>query len=164
MKNRPEVKINFTTTDKIIEIISWMAVVGTWVLTFFNYEKLPEQIPVYYNGVGETDGFGDKSHIFILPIVATLIFTGLTIPNKYPRIFNFFVSIPQENAFWRYPDAVRLIRSVKLLFVVVLGLIVFMAIQKAKGTAGGSEVWFLPMTVGLFFMLIMYCYLKIVRR
>ena len=164
MKKRPKVKINFNTTDKIIETISWIAVVGIWVLTFINYEKLPEQIPIYYNGIGESDGFGDKSHILILPIVATLISIGLTILNKYPRIFNFFVPITQENDFWRYQNAVRLIRSAKLLFVVVLGLIVFMTIQNAKGTTDGIGVWFLPLTTGLFFILTMYYYLKSVRR
>ncbi|WP_019538735.1 DUF1648 domain-containing protein [Proteiniphilum acetatigenes] len=164
MKDHPKVKINLTTTDKIIEIISWMVIIGIWVLTLMNYEKLPEQIPIHYNGTGEVDGFGDKSHILILPIVATLLFTGLTVLNKYPRVFNYFVPITQENVFWQYSNATRLIRSVKLLFVVVFGLIVFMTIQIAKGTADGLGVWFLPLTIGLFFILIMYYYLKSVRR
>lgn len=160
MKVRSNIKLKLSTTDIIIEIIGWMVVVGIWVLTFINYEKLPEQIPIHYDSAGKVDGFGDKNQLLILPIVATLFFIALTILNKFPRIFDYFIPITQQNAFFQYSKATRLIRLVKLLFVVIFGLIVFMTIQIAKGTAGGFGIWFLPLTIGLFFILIMYYYLK----
>ncbi|WP_298651971.1 DUF1648 domain-containing protein [uncultured Proteiniphilum sp.] len=164
MKDRPKVKINLTTTDKIIEIIGWTAVVGIWVLTLMNYEKLPEQIPIHYNGAGEADGFGDRSHILTLPIVSTLFFIGLTILNKYPRIFNYFTPITEENAFRQYSNATRMIRLLKLLFVVVFGLIVFRTIQHVNETVDGLGVWFLPLTIGLFFIPVAYYLINSIRQ
>ena len=160
MKARPNIELKLSTTDVIIEIIGWLAVVGIWILTFIHYEKLPEQIPIHYNSTGKADGFGDKNQLLILPIVATLFFIGLTLLNKFPRIFNYFIPLAQENAFFQYSAATRLIRFVKLLFVIIFGLVVFMTIQTAKGTAGGLGIWFLPLMIGLFFILIMYLFEK----
>ncbi len=116
-----------------------------------NYSGLPGTIPTHYNGAGEADGFGGKSGILILPIIATLLFVALTILNKYPQIFNYPTKITEKNALWQYTNATRMIRYLKFIIVIIFGFIEFQTIRNAKGQTSGLGAWFLPMIWGLIF-------------
>lgn len=160
MNERPRIKIEATSTDKILEIIGLVLLIAFWCLTIINYAKLPEIIPTHYNGMGEADGFGGKGNILILPIIATILFIGLTKLNKYPHIFNYPTKITQENALEQYTNATRMMRILKLVIVVIFGLIAFQTIRFANGQADGLGKWFLPMTMGLIFVPLIYFVIK----
>jgi len=160
MEKRPKIKLELTTADKTFEIIGWLLIVAIWVLTFTNYSNLPETIPTHYNGAGQADGFGGKATILTLPLIATILFIGLTILNKFPHVFNYPTNITHDNAFRQYTNATRLIRYLKLIIIFIFGLIAFKTIQNANGEADGLGVWFLPLTLGLIFIPLIYFVIK----
>ena len=49
-----------------------------------------------------------------------------------------------------------MMRVLKLVIVLLFGLIVFIKIQIVNGHADGLETWFLPFTIGLFIILVLY--------
>ena len=149
MKNRPRLKLELTTTDKVIEVLGWTVIIGTWVMIFYNYSSLPETIPTHYNAAGEVDGYGNKSHIIALPVVSTILFIGLFVLNKFPHIFNYPTTITEDNAHQLYTKTTRLIRFLNLAIAVVFGMIVFETIQTALGNSKGLGAWFLPVTLGI---------------
>jgi uncharacterized membrane protein len=161
MEERPKIKLELTTADKTFEIIGWLLVISVWGLTITNYANLPETIPTHYNGAGQADGFGGKATILTLPLIATVLFVGLTILNKFPHIFNYPTNITQDNALRQY--ATRMIRYLKLIIVVIFGLIEFKTIQNANGQADGLGIWFLPMTLGLIFIPLIYFVVKLFK-
>ena len=156
MNKRPRIKLQLNQTDKILEIVGWISVFGIWALPLINYFDLPEIIPIHFNGAGKADGFGNKTHIFVLPIISTLLFIGLTILNKIPHVFNYPSQITKENALRQYTNATRMMRVLKLVIVLLFGLIVFRKIQIVNGHADGLGTWFLPFTIGLFIILTLY--------
>ena len=156
MNKRPRMKLQLNQTDKILEIVGWISVFGIWALPLINYFDLPEIIPIHFNGAGKANGFGNKTHIFVLPIISTLQFIGLTILNKRPHVFNYPSQITKENAFRQYTNATRMMRVLKLVIVLLFGLIVFRKIQIINGHADGLGTWFLPFTIGLFIILTIY--------
>ena len=156
MNKRPRIKLQLKQTDKILEVVGWVSVFGIWALPLINYFDLPEIIPIHFNGAGKADRFGNKTHIFILPIISTLLFIGLTTLNKHPHIFNYPNQITKENALDQYTNATRMMRVLKLVIVVLFGLIVFRKIQIVNGHADGLGTWFLPFTIGLFIILSLY--------
>jgi len=164
MKERPIIKLELTTTDKIFELLGWLLIVAVWWLTFKNYSNLPDTIPTHYNGAGQADGFGGKTSIFTMPFNATISFIGLTVLNKFPHIFNYPTNITSENAFRQYTNATRLIRSVKLIIVFIFGLVTFNTVQTAKGEADGLGVWFTPITMGLIFIPLIYYIVRSVKN
>ncbi len=137
MSTRPKIKIKLTSFDKVIELLAWIAVLGIWIITLSNYMALPKTIPIHYNLHGEADGFGNKANILLLPIIATLMFIGMTILNKYPHIFNYPGTITEQNALRKYTNATRLLRIVKLITVIIFGLIVLKIIQDVGGDISG---------------------------
>ena len=156
MNKRPRIKLQLKQTDKILEVVGWVSVFGIWALPLINYFDLPEIIPIHFNGAGKADRFGNKTHIFILPIISTLLFIGLTTLNKHPHIFNYPNQITKENALDQYTNATRMMRVLKLVIVVLFGLIVFRKIQIVNGHADGLGTWFLPFTIGVFIILTLY--------
>ena len=88
MKQRPIIKLELTTTDKAIELLCWISIMAIWLLTIISYTNLPDIIPTHYNAEGDVDGFGGKRMILIEPFIATVIFFGMTILNKFPHTYN----------------------------------------------------------------------------
>ena len=164
MNKRPRIKLQLKQTDKVLEVIGWVSVVSIWALTLTNYSILPEIIPIHFNGAGKADGFGNKTHIFVLPIISTLLFIGLTTLNKHPHMFNYPSQITKENAVHQYTNATRMMRVLKLVIVVLFGLIVFRKIQIVNGHADGLGTWFLPLTMGMIFIPMLYFLIKSLKK
>lgn len=160
MRERPKLKLGLSKADKAVEMTGWLFLVAVWGLVITNYGSLPDTIPVHYNGAGVADGFGDKWMIWTLPIVSAILFVGLTILNRFPHIFNYPVHITAENAWSQYTHATRLIRYLKLIVVVIFGLISYQTIRHANGQTEGLGSLFLPLTMGLIFVPVIYFLIK----
>ena len=163
MEDRPKIKLELTGTDKIIELFGWFSVLVIWVYTMVNFSKLPDTIPTHFNAMGEADDFGGKASILALPIIATIVFVGISILSRFPHIFNYPVNITKENAQRQYTIATRLMRYVNLIVVLIIGYITFTSIQSAKGQTGGLGAWFLPVSLGVVFIPIIY-YIVVSRK
>lgn len=137
-------------------MLGWTAVVGIWLQVAIFYPKLPDIIPIHFNGAGIPDGFGAKGNILTLPTVATIIFVGMTVLNRFPHIFNYPTNITEENALRQYTLATRLIRHLKFMIVCIFLLISFKTIQVAHGNADGLGNWLLPLIMGLNFIPLIY--------
>lgn len=125
-------------------------------MIMISYSELPDIIPIHFNGAGLADRFGEKGNILILPLIATAIFTILTILNRFPNLFNYPITITKDNAFRQYLNATRMIRYLKLMIVAVFGFITIQTIRSAKGETEGLGIWFLPVMLTLFFIPLAY--------
>ena len=161
---RPKIKLIPTTVDKLAELLGWIMLLAIWGLTITHYSTLPDTIPTHFNGAGEPDGFGSKASIIGLPFIATLLFIGLTVLNRYPHSFNYPSPVTQNNALRLYTLATRMLRYLKLVLVLVFGGIEFMTIQNATGKAAGLGVWFLPLTLVLIFFPLIYFVIKSIQK
>ena len=160
---RPKITLVPSTADKLVELLGWIILLALWGWTFSHYSTLPGTIPTHFNAAGEADGFGSKASIIGLPVIATLLFIGLTVLNRYPHSFNYPTAITQDNALRLYTLATRMLRYLKLVLVLVFGGIEFMTIQNATGKAAGLGAWFLPLTLVLVFLPLIYFVVKSVQ-
>lgn len=159
-EQRPKIKLIPSTADKLVDLLGWIVLLAIWGWTFSHFSTLPETIPTHYNAAGEADDFGGKTSIIRLPIIATLLFIGVTVLNRYPHIFNYPTTITQDNALRLYTLATRMLRYLKLVLVTVFGGITFKTIQTASGESSGLGAWFLPLTAGLIFIPLIYFVIK----
>ncbi len=160
---RPKIKLIPTNADMLVELLGWIVLLTIWGWTFTYYSSLPDTIPTHFNAAGEADGFGTKVSLIALPVIATLLFIGLTVLNRYPHIFNYPTSITQDNALRQYTLGTRILRYLKLVLVLVFGGIEFMTIQNATGKGAGLGAWFLPLTLVLVFLPLIYFVVKSVQ-
>ncbi len=160
---RPKITLIPTNADKLVELLGWLILLALWTLTINHYSALPDTIPTHFNAAGEADGFGSKVSIIALPVIASVLFIGLTLLNRYPHSFNYPTAITQDNALRQYTLATRMLRYLKLVLLLVFGGIEFMTIQNATGKAAGLGVWFLPLTLVLVFLPLIYFVVKSVQ-
>jgi uncharacterized membrane protein len=163
-EERPKITLILTPSDKLVEVLGWLILLALWGLTISHYSSLPDTIPTHFNGAGEADGFGSKASIIGLPVIETLLFFGLTVLNRYPHIFNYPTAITEDNALRLYTLATRMLRYLKLVLVLVFGGIEFMTIQHATGEASGLGVWFLPLTLVLIFIPLIYFVINSLKK
>lgn len=160
MQNRPLIKVVPAAPDKALEWLAFLLLLFSWGFILFNYAGLPDSIPIHYNGSGQADGFGGKGHLLMLPIVSTVLYAVLSLLNRYLHLLNYPVHITRENALKQYTLAGRLLRYLKCVVVLLFGSIAFQTIQNAKGMASGLGIWFLPLSLGLIFIPLLYFVVK----
>lgn len=147
---RPKIKIIPSSGDRLVEWFSISLLLLLWMWVLYYYKSLPDTIPVHFNAAGEADGFGHKNMIFLIPGIATILFIGMSIANKYPHHFNYPRKITEENALQQYTLATRLIRYLKLLVVITFFIITALTTQTAKEDTDGLSPWFLPTVLMIF--------------
>jgi uncharacterized membrane protein len=149
--DRPRLDLELSRYDRLIEVLSFMALGIMWIMMIRYYALLPDVIPVHFDAAGEADRMGSKASIWGLSIVATILFVGLTVLNRYPHHFNYLSKITEENALDQYTKATRMIRNLKLSLILIFGYLQWSSIQVALGEKDGLGMWFLPITMFLLF-------------
>ena len=140
MENRPRITLHLTQFDKWLERASKIVLCAMWLLVLFIFSTLPSIVPIHYNALGKVDNYGSKITLFILPVVATLIYFGLTKLNKYPHVFNYMTTITNENAEHQYTLATRMLRILKLAILILISLLVVLSYLVAKGYINGLGI------------------------
>jgi uncharacterized membrane protein len=162
-EDRPILKIKLTLTDKLLEIFGWLILFVFWTATLLGYSNFPEKIPTHYNLTGQPDSFGDNTSIFILPVLSTLLFAGMTILNRFPHVFNYPKKITNQNAERQYTIATRLIRYLKFIVVLGFSIIALITSQAASDKITGLVIWFLLISTGLIYIPLFYAMVKLFK-
>jgi uncharacterized membrane protein len=147
LKNFSTLIQTFTKTDKIIELGCFLILIAIWGLVIQNYPILPERIPMHYNMAGKVDRFGGRTTIFALPILTTVLYIGLTLLYLFPKQLKYPLSITLASKQLLFITALRMIRYLKLIIVVLFGYILYEDIQYSNETSNGLGFWFLPVTI-----------------
>lgn len=161
ISGRPKIKPRLTAIDKVVEMSGRVLMLLLWVLCIFFYTQLPETIPIHFNAAGVVDNYGNKITIFLLPFIGTFVFALLSILNNYPEIFNYPVTITEENAEEEYGMATGLLRSMNLgiavLFIIISCCFYFAAV--------GNEVsmWLVITPIILFTLPVVVYIIKATR-
>ncbi len=142
--------------DKIVETIGWFVILSLWALTIINYHQLPEVIPSHYNETGTADDFRCKSTIFLLPAMVTVLFVTLTFIMRFIYISYNQIHTTDNNVLKQLSNAIRLIRYLKVIIAVVFGWVTYQTIRCSNDVG----VWFLPLTIALLFVPIVYFIIK----
>jgi uncharacterized membrane protein len=150
--------------DVIMEILSFVFLGALWLLAVGGYQDLPDRIPVHFNTTGEADGYGDRSSILALCVVATVIYTGMTFLNFYPHIFNYPSPITADNAQRSYQSTTRMLRVLKLSVVVVFAAIIYLTYRAVFSGSYALPVWFLPAALAVLLVPVAFYLFKLLRR
>lgn len=149
MKNdRPRIKVPIEAVDIIIEIASITLLILMWSYCIAKFSALPDTIATHFSAAGIPDDYGSKHTIWIIPIIASVMYVGMFIINKYPHIHNYMVNITEENALKNYRFSTRLLRVVNFLCVFLMTYITYMIIESAFGTKLKMGNWFVPLVIG----------------
>ena len=163
MEDRPKIKLQLGVADIILESLGWLAILAIWGLVIANYSNLPISIPTHFNAAGAPDRYSGKTTLFVLPIIGTITFIGMTFLNKFPEIFNYPTEITTSNASAQYLNSTRMMRYLKMILVVIFGTIVYNKIQIAQGISEGLGGLVSPHKFGVAFHSFDLLYFKFIK-
>jgi uncharacterized membrane protein len=146
----------FQFQNKIIEVIGISLLILLWSMSLYYYKELPETIPIHFNGLGEADGYGSKKTIFMLPIIATMLYFFLFYLSRSPETFNYSVKITPENKEQQYNNAVRLMKIMSVVIVIIFLIIDYSTIKTALNKENNIGFYTLPLVLSIIFVPIIY--------
>lgn len=149
MTPRPRIALALNPLDYALEAVGAVVLLLHWAGVAYHFEALPEVIPVHYNGAGVADGFGARAMIYALPVVATVLYVGLTILTRFPHVMNYPVTITPANAGVQYAIAVQMMRQLKVAVALLFAGLSWQTMRHAMGQTDGLGAWFLPATLVL---------------
>ncbi len=133
--------------DQFERLMNWVALASLLLLIIvpvLYYSELPDEIPIHFGFLGEPDRFGDKSIIWILPIIGIGMYVGLRIVARYPHKHNYLVEITEANAENQYRNGRKLVLTTLTFIILAFLYITFGVIQVAFGNWEGLGNFFLP--------------------
>lgn len=156
---RPRIKVKKNNFDRLVELLTVVAVLAGFAFPAFYYPELPEQVPMHFNASGTPDRMGSRSSIWILPVLSAAMCLGISRLIKVPHLFNYPGRITVENAKRSYQMAQRSLRMINLIIAGSIAYItlqiIFSALGRAEGLDKGFIVLFSVLMLGtpLFFLL-----------
>ena len=133
MTPRPKIRIQPEPFDYMIELLNLLVILCLILLPAYHYLKLPEIIPSHFDFAGKADNYAGKISIWALPAIGLFAFTGLSILQRYPQIFNYPFPVTKKNAPYLYRAAKRFLRLLKLIMSLLMLYLVYATIQYAYG-------------------------------
>ena len=121
---KDEYNLPLSKFEIILQVLSGMIILSITIPLILKYSDLPETIPINYNTMGEVNDWGRKSTVLLLYGVSLVLYFGLTILERYPHLYNYPVSINNENKNRQYQLARSLITTLKLSTSIIFMLII----------------------------------------
>ncbi len=125
--------------NTLIQSISlWILILAPYIYLFFQYESMPDQMPMHYNINGEIDRWGSKENLWLLPCALPLFvyILMLVIPKIDPKKKLQYMGT-------KY----RQFHLMLLLFMSALAIFIM-----HDGMQGESSVHFINVLMGLLFV------------
>lgn len=163
METRPEIKIKLQPVDIVLEVIGYIGLGALWIFIGIIYHNLPDVVPTHFNLAGETDGYGEKRTIFLMPVMASLQFLIISAVQEYPHLLNFPAKITAENAERQYTIGLRMLRVVKIVLIAVLGTVEVYSNKEYLGLTFNSYL-LLPVTLAILILPLSYFIIKSYRQ
>ncbi|BCN31070.1 DUF1648 domain-containing protein [Anaeromicropila herbilytica] len=132
-------KVKRNKYNIFVEIVCLILLIGITIYLIMNWNSFPDKIPGHYNTMGQIDRMGNKIELLLLPVMAWLIYIGITITERFPQAWNTGVTVTEENKERVYPVLKNMISTTKLIVVAVF---VFITVNSTE--ANSLPVWFLP--------------------
>lgn len=149
--DRPKLDIPKTLFERMMDgavIASFVWIVAYLVSV---WGVLPAEVPAHFNGAGEVDRWGSKWTLVMLPIIAGLLWIGMTILEKYPHTHNYMVELHERNIEFQYRNSRMMLNVLKNLIGLVFVYLSYMFAQVALGEEDSLGIGFLPVFLVLMF-------------
>lgn len=141
-----------------MDFVCLTLLVGVLIYLFVVWGSLPDKVPGHYNAAGVVDRMGSKYELLITPIVAWIMFLGLSAIERFPQVWNTGVTVTEENKERVY----RVIRNmISTLKVIMVAVFVSLSINSSLSTS--LPIWFTPGYIILIFGTLILFIIKLIK-
>ena len=143
---------------KILNGVAVAALTGTFLYLILMWNRLPEQIPSHFNGAGQADGWSGKGALWFSPVMAVLLYGGISLLEQFPDLWNTGIEVTPENR-------EQVLGAIKTMVVwtKTSAVLSFCWMTICSARQANLGVWFLPVFLGMMFFPIIWCCIRIFR-
>jgi len=128
------------TKHKVYWIASSLLIILIIAMIGVHWNDLPDQLPIHFNASGEVDNYGERSDIFFLPILASILVGLLYWVTKQLKINPYRKGIKTSR---QLEITKNLIRQFALIITLLFGWISYVSMSISVGKMKGLGKWFL---------------------
>ena len=134
-RKQPKIDVKPNETDHLLMRIGSVLLLLHFILVGVFYIDLPESIPTHFNLKGKADGFGDKSSVWALPIISTILYFGLSKMTTKIKTwqYNYPTKVTEQNAPYLYALSIQMLARINIGSVLIFFIISLHTILIAKG-------------------------------
>jgi uncharacterized membrane protein len=145
-----------------LTLLSWLIVVALWIYTILTINALPDVIPIHFNMHNEEDGWGSKTTLWALPIIATFIVALMSLVKRYPQHLNYPVAITEANRERQQDLAFSLLSGIACIIPLLFCFIIYSTAKYVR--EGSFEFSIVFLISAIFVPIIIYFYLAYKAR
>ncbi len=142
----------------IIDILCIALLFGISIYLLIGWGNLPDKIPGHYDALGNIDRWGSKNELIVLPIIAWIMFIGISVLERFPKVWNTGVKVTEENAYRVYSTLYDMIKTLKLMLVIIFSFLTINSIHM-----NNLPKIFLPIILVLIFGNLIYHLIKLYK-
>ncbi|HOK63632.1 MAG TPA: hypothetical protein PLE17_07050, partial [Soehngenia sp.] len=110
------------------------------------------------DALGNIDRWGSKNELIVLPIIAWIMFIGISVLERFPKVWNTGVKVTEENAYRVYSTLYDMIKTLKLMLVIIFSFLTINSIHM-----NNLPKIFLPIILVLIFGNLIYHLIKLYK-
>jgi hypothetical protein len=122
-----------------------VAIGSVWL----SWSQLPPRIPTHFGFSGPPNGFGPKTSLLELPVIAILFYFVLTLLSRFPQVFNYPVKVTEGNSGRLHSLGVAVVGWLKAELVWTFAWLTLTTVRVALGQSSGLNAAFLPVSLGV---------------
>lgn len=147
-----------TTAQRIWEVIGLVIMVSFVLYTVIVWSSVPGSIPGHFNATGAVDRWGDRIEIIGVPVVAVILYVGLSWVTFHPEVWN----VPSFEAEENKDHVYRTTRTMLIAIKVQLSAS-FFYLSYAQANARNLHPLYLPIFLGFLFGTLAFCIIRMYR-
>lgn len=153
------IPIPTTHYHKIANTVMVFCLAGTFLCLFFFWPEIPQLIPAHYNFAGVIDRWDDKRSLWLLPVIALIMYAGMTILEHFPQAWNTGITVTEENRAAVYRTLKDLLITTKLMVVLI-----FTSLTANAAMAKPLPSWWTPIVLVLVFGTTLFYIVRLYKK
>jgi uncharacterized membrane protein len=141
---RPKLKIPYTQFESYCEIVAAAVLISMVVYIAAIWTKLPAQVPVHFNIMGQPDRWDSRNGIFLILGIVFALCAGISVLQRFPHVYNYPFGLTPQNVRRQYQLARELLVVIKTVIVCSFAFIQWGIVSVARGRSQTLGLWCVP--------------------
>jgi uncharacterized membrane protein len=121
------------------------------VCAFYGPSRLPAKIPTHFDLAGNPNAWGSPSMLWLLPVMAVVIYGLITLVSFFPSAFNYPVPVTPENRPRLQALSLQMVAWLKVELAFFFAFLQWFILAAVRSGHGHLSVWIVPLFLVLVF-------------
>lgn len=137
-----------------LEVAGLALLAFLWWITLsalYGTNRLPSRIPTHFDLAGNANAWGPPSSLWLLPVVATVIYALITLVSFFPAAFNYPVHVTPENRPRLQNLSQQMVAWLKVDLAILFAVLQWSILASVRSGHGHLSFWIVPFFLVLVF-------------